>query len=117
MDLLTISGFFNGIIAYGVSFIRGSLESWRVLFLLEGGLTLLVAIVALIVLPEDVPTFKFLTAEEKDYSGYKSVTVANLSHVYPIYGLLARDSRDQLEACASSCLAMAAVPASVYIRV
>lgn len=61
------SGFVNGIVAYGVSFIHASLESWRILFLIEGGATVALAIIAVIILPDDIPTCKWLTAEEKDY--------------------------------------------------
>lgn len=57
----------NGIIAYAVSFITASLESWRILFLIEGGATVLIAIVAVIVLPDDIPSCRWLTAEEKDF--------------------------------------------------
>lgn len=61
------SGFVNGIAAYGVSFIHGSLESWRILFLIEGGGTVLLSIIAIIVLPDDIASCKWFTAEEKDY--------------------------------------------------
>ena len=61
------SGFVNGIVAYGVSFIHAHLESWRILFLIEGGATVVVAIIAIIVLPDDIPSCKWFTAEEKDY--------------------------------------------------
>lgn len=61
------SGFVNGIVAYGVSFIHGSLESWRILFLIEGGATVVVSIIAIIVLPDDIASCRWFTAEEKDY--------------------------------------------------
>jgi MFS family permease len=61
------SGFFNGIIAYGVSFIHSHLESWRILFLIEGLMTILIAVIALIVLPEKVETARWLNEEEKEY--------------------------------------------------
>jgi MFS family permease len=65
--LTTLSGFVNGIVAYGVSFIHVKLESWRILFMIEGGATVLIAIIAIIVLPDDIPSCKWFTAEEKDY--------------------------------------------------
>jgi hypothetical protein len=43
------------------------LESWRILFMIEGGATVAVAIIAIIVLPDDIPSCKWFTAEEKDY--------------------------------------------------
>ena len=61
------SGFVNGIVAYGVSFIHVKLESWRILFMIEGGATVAIAIIAIIVLPGDIPSCKWFTAEEKDY--------------------------------------------------
>jgi hypothetical protein len=61
------SGFFNGIIAYGVSFMKSHLEPWRVLFLIEGLLTIFVATLAFFILPEDVGTSRWFTTEEKDY--------------------------------------------------
>ena len=67
-SLLTIRGFLNGIIAYGVAHIKSNrLESWRILFLIEGSATLLIAITALILLPEDIASCKWLTIESREY--------------------------------------------------
>jgi sugar phosphate permease len=66
-SLTTCSGFVNGIVAYGVSFIHVKLESWRILFMIEGGATVLIAIIAIIVLPDDIQSCKWFTAEEKDF--------------------------------------------------
>lgn len=70
----------NGILAYAVSFINSNkIESWRILFLLEGGLTLLLAVIAVFILPEGLPTCKWLTQSEKDYcEGIRRRPVANL---------------------------------------
>lgn len=73
LAMAPMGGFINGIVAYGVSFIHAHLESWRILFLLEGGLTLLVGIVAVLVLPEDIPTCRWLKEDEKDYCKYLSL--------------------------------------------
>ncbi|KAI9637765.1 major facilitator superfamily domain-containing protein [Dioszegia hungarica] len=70
LAMAPMGGFLNGIIAYGVSFIKSHLESWRVLFLIEGGLTLIVGIVAVVMLPEDIPSNRWLTEEERDYLMY-----------------------------------------------
>ena len=59
------SGFFNGLIAYGVSFVHSHLESWRILFLIEGLLTVTIAVVAFIVLPENIETARWFTDEER----------------------------------------------------
>lgn len=73
VELTNGSGFLNGIIAYGVSFIHSSrLESWRILFLIEGGFTLLLAIIALIILPEHIDSARFLTKEEKEFRKLQS---------------------------------------------
>ena len=71
-EVLTGSGFLNGIIAYGVAFIHSPhLESWRILFLIEGLLTVMIAVVGLLLLPENIDTCRFLSAEEKDYLKYE----------------------------------------------
>lgn len=67
MSLTHSSGFFNGIIAYGVSFIKSHLEPWRVLFLIEGLVTVLFGVLALTILPESIEKSRWLTEEEKDY--------------------------------------------------
>jgi hypothetical protein len=65
---LIISGFLNGIIAYGVAFIKSRhLESWRILFLIEGSATLVIAVTAMLLLPEDIATCKWLTIEQREY--------------------------------------------------
>lgn len=35
--------------------------------MIEGGATVAIAIIAIIVLPDDIPSCKWFTAEEKDY--------------------------------------------------
>jgi MFS family permease len=64
-------GFFNGIIAYGVSFIKSHLEPWRVLFLIEGLVTILFGVLALTILPESIEKARWLTGEEKDYREFQ----------------------------------------------
>ena len=41
--------------------------------MIEGGATVLIAIIAIIVLPDDIPSCKWFTAEEKDYRTYRIV--------------------------------------------
>lgn len=43
------------------------------MFLIEGGFTLVLAIIALIVLPEQIDSCRWLTAEEKEFCGYFQV--------------------------------------------
>lgn len=58
---------FGGLLAFGVFHLpNGSyLYSWSYLYLLEGGLTLLTAVVACLVLPRDIQSAYFLSEDEK----------------------------------------------------
>ncbi|THY47677.1 hypothetical protein D6C98_07019 [Aureobasidium pullulans] len=71
LAMAPLGGFVNGIVAYGVSFIHVKLESWRILFMIEGGATVAIAIIAIIVLPDNIQSCKWFTAEEKDYLMYE----------------------------------------------
>ncbi|KIR55946.1 high-affinity nicotinic acid transporter [Cryptococcus gattii Ru294] len=72
LAMAPMGGFFNGIIAYGVSFINSRhLESWRILFLIEGGATFLIAVIAFIMLPEDIVRCRWLSQRQKDYLIYE----------------------------------------------
>jgi sugar phosphate permease len=78
-QLTICSGFVNGIVAYGVSFIHVKLESWRILFMIEGGATVLIAIIAIIVLPDDIQSCRWFTAEEKDFCEHTSRDTGRLA--------------------------------------
>jgi len=52
-----------------VSFIKSHLEPWRVLFLIEGLATIAIATAAMIVLPEDIQSARWFTADEKAFRG------------------------------------------------
>ena len=58
---------FGGLLAYGVFQLPGgkTLYTWSYLFLLEGGITLVTAVIAFFVLPRSIQTAYFLTEEEK----------------------------------------------------
>lgn len=56
---------YGGALAYGISHIRGSLASWRVLFLLEGLPTVILAFVTWWWLPDNIQSTRFLTKREK----------------------------------------------------
>ncbi|KAF2140326.1 uncharacterized protein K452DRAFT_289072 [Aplosporella prunicola CBS 121167] len=60
-----ISGAFSGMISYGLFQLGGPLHGWQYLFIVEGGLTVLVATFAALILPEDPWTCRWLTEEEK----------------------------------------------------
>lgn len=104
LAMAPLGGFVNGIVAYGVSFIHASLESWRILFLIEGGATVLVAVIAIVVLPDDIASCRWFTAEEKDYckhnckDGLKDLQLTYSSDVRTLYEHGSRSQGDQLEA-------------------
>ncbi|CAG9990621.1 unnamed protein product [Clonostachys byssicola] len=61
------SGAVSGLLAYLINKMNGvaGLEGWRWVFILEGMLTVLIALCAFFVLPDDPASCKFLTEEEK----------------------------------------------------
>lgn len=68
LTMAPLGGFFNGILAYAVAFApTDKLASWRILYLMEGLLTLVIAVAAFFLLPEDIPSSRWFTDEEKDY--------------------------------------------------
>lgn len=97
--------------AYGVSFITAGLESWRILFLIEGGATVAIAIIAIVVLPDDIPSCRWFTAEEKDYrkSDHHAFCsqLTTVSDVRALYEHGPRGQRDQLEASRRRIVSMA----------
>ncbi|KAI5286013.1 hypothetical protein KEM54_000127 [Ascosphaera aggregata] len=64
---------FAGALAYGLTSGHSGLANWRLLFLVEGLLTVLVAPVAFFFLPDSASTAKFLTEEEKAAAGARSL--------------------------------------------
>lgn len=56
---------YGGALAYGISQIRGSVAPWKILFIIEGVPTCLLAIIAWYFIPDSIDGCKFLTAEEK----------------------------------------------------
>ncbi|KAL1738997.1 major facilitator superfamily domain-containing protein, partial [Schizophyllum fasciatum] len=61
------SGAFSGLLAYGIFHIESSkLGGWQILFLLEGGLTIVCGALAFILLPSFPQHAKFLTEKEKE---------------------------------------------------
>ncbi|KAG0648164.1 putative transporter [Hyphodiscus hymeniophilus] len=61
-----IANGFTGLIAYGCFQIKGDIHGWQYLFLIEGAVTILSGVVAIIVLPHSAARAKFLTPEEKE---------------------------------------------------
>lgn len=61
-----LAGAFGGLIAFGVSSIKGTLiPQWRILFLIEGLPSLVLALCAYLFMPNRPETSKFLTEDER----------------------------------------------------
>ncbi|KAF1988899.1 MFS general substrate transporter [Aulographum hederae CBS 113979] len=65
----SVAGAFSGLLAYGIAHMDGvgGLEGWRWIFILEGILTVLVAVSAFFVLYDFPETASFLTSEERAF--------------------------------------------------
>ncbi|KAK5457989.1 hypothetical protein LTS15_004068 [Exophiala xenobiotica] len=81
-----IAGAFGGLIAYGVFQIDGSLYSWQYLFIIEGSVTLLVAIITPFWLVAGPKQAWFLKPHEREYAERRMVidSAANLDSTYKI---------------------------------
>ncbi|OLN94099.1 putative transporter C11D3.18C 5 [Colletotrichum chlorophyti] len=66
----SLSGAFGGLLARGLSAIgpAGGLEGWRWIFIIEGIITVVCGIIALIGLPNSLATAKVLTEEEREWA-------------------------------------------------
>lgn len=64
---------FVGVLAYGITSGHTALPPWRLLFLVEGAPTLLLAVVLFIYLPDSPDTAKFLTPEEKEVARSRAI--------------------------------------------
>ncbi|KAK8042879.1 hypothetical protein PG994_013362 [Apiospora phragmitis] len=66
----SLSGAFGGLLARGLAEIasRGGLSSWRWIFVIEGLLTVVVAIAVYFFLPNGLADAKFLTPEEREFA-------------------------------------------------
>lgn len=63
----SIASAFGGLLAFGVFHIQGgALESWRYLFIIEGGGTIIFSVFSFWYLPRSASEARFLTAEEKE---------------------------------------------------
>ncbi|KAJ9132106.1 Allantoate permease [Pleurostoma richardsiae] len=61
----TIAGAFTGLISYGVFQINGKIQGWKILFLIEGAMTLIWGAVSFWAIPSTPLDCKWLTSEEK----------------------------------------------------
>ena len=82
--------------------------------MIEGGATVAIAIIAIIVLPDDIPSCKWFTAEEKDYCKHIRTTnrqgtqLTQTSDVRALHEHGSRGQGDQLEAGTRRFVPMAA---------
>ncbi|KAF2464318.1 MFS general substrate transporter [Lindgomyces ingoldianus] len=69
----SVAGAFSGLLAYGIAHMDGvgNLEGWRWIFILEGILTVIVAITAYFILFDFPETASFLTEEERAFVVYR----------------------------------------------
>ena len=61
----TIAGAFTGLISYGVFQIDARIQSWKILFLIEGAMTMIWGAISWWLIPSTPASCKWLTAEEK----------------------------------------------------
>ncbi|KAI1495781.1 major facilitator superfamily domain-containing protein [Biscogniauxia marginata] len=59
---------YGGALGYAITQIKSHLEPWRVLFLIEGLPTYIMAVVAWFFFPDDIETAKFLSEREREVS-------------------------------------------------
>ncbi|QRV94743.1 major facilitator superfamily transporter [Ceratobasidium sp. AG-Ba] len=64
----TVAGAFGGLLARGITEMKGvgGLKGWSWIFILEGLVTVVIAVVAFFFIPDDPKTAKFLTSQERD---------------------------------------------------
>lgn len=65
-----IANAYGGVLAYGISQIRGSIAPWQILFIIEGLPTIVFAGITWWVLPDSLSTSPFLSEREKEVALY-----------------------------------------------
>jgi MFS family permease len=68
-----VANIFSGVIAYGIGKIPSPLASWRILFMILGGITASYGIVLLLLLPNSPSQAKFLTPEERTMALHRTL--------------------------------------------
>ncbi len=73
---------YGGALGYAILLIKSNIESWRILFLIEGLPTMVVVVVAFFFLPDDIRTAKFLNEREKEVAIHflRRGQVADIDH-------------------------------------
>lgn len=67
------AGIIGGVSAYAIGGIQSSLQTWRILFLIFGGITAFWAIVLLIFLPDNPATVMWLRKDEREIVAARTV--------------------------------------------
>jgi MFS family permease len=62
-----LAGAFGGLIAFGVSHVKGSIATWRILFLIEGLPSVLLAVAIFFLLPSRPDKSRFFTEDERTF--------------------------------------------------
>lgn len=67
--MYSVAGAFAGVLAYGLLKIESPrIHGWQIVFLLEGGVTVLLGIITVFVLPKNLATAWFFTPEERAHA-------------------------------------------------
>jgi MFS family permease len=75
--MFSIAAAFSSLIAYAIFHIEGtSYQDWQLLFLIEGGATIVMAFISLMVLPDKLTSAWFLTKAERDH-GVRRMNIDN----------------------------------------
>ncbi|KAF2404699.1 MFS general substrate transporter [Trichodelitschia bisporula] len=93
----SLSGAFGGLLARGLSAIgpRGGLEGWRWIFIIEGLITVVCALVAYIFLPGSLETAAFLSVDERVYAARRLAGDVPAGHEDRFSANTERDERFQ----------------------
>ncbi|RDW62472.1 hypothetical protein BP6252_11905 [Coleophoma cylindrospora] len=75
LGMSPLASCFAAALAYGITHIKGSIQPWRLLFIIEGAPTVLAAPFVFFLLPDSPDTARFLTEEEQKASLTRLTTV------------------------------------------
>ncbi|KAB8079437.1 major facilitator superfamily domain-containing protein [Aspergillus leporis] len=81
----SIAGAFSGAISYGIFHLKGAVHNWHYLFIIEGSLTMFVALLALVLLPKHSGSAWFLTQAERQFAAER-MRIDNEKYVLKEYG-------------------------------
>ncbi|SPO07203.1 uncharacterized protein DNG_09897 [Cephalotrichum gorgonifer] len=70
--MFAVSGAVAGLIAYGLLSVRtATIHGWQIVFLFEGGLTILMAVAVFILVPNKIETARFLSPKEHQHAVHR----------------------------------------------